>query len=57
MEPGKRLSDKVAIISGGASGIGAETARTFSTHGASVVVCDVNDAAGEAREHGEREAF
>ena len=48
MEPGKRLSDKVAIISGGASGIGAETARTFGMHGASVVVCDVNDAAGEA---------
>ena len=52
MEPGKRLSDKVAIISGGASGIGAETARTFGTHGASVVVCDVNDAAGEAGEDG-----
>lgn len=48
MEPGKRLIDKVAIVSGGASGIGAETARTFGAHGASVMVCDVNDAAGEA---------
>ncbi|NKB58752.1 MAG: glucose 1-dehydrogenase [Alphaproteobacteria bacterium] len=47
MEPGKRLTDKVAIVTGGASGIGAETARVFSAHGASIVVCDVNDAAGE----------
>jgi len=48
MEPGKRLVDKVAIVSGGASGIGAETARIFGMHGAKVVICDVNDAAGEA---------
>ena len=48
MELGKRLVGKVAIVSGGASGIGAETARTFGMHGATVVVCDVNDAAGEA---------
>ena len=48
MEPGQRLTGKVAIVSGGASGIGAETARTFGTHGASVVVSDVNATAGEA---------
>ena len=48
MEPGQRLTGKVAIVSGGASGIGAETARTFGTHGASVVVGDVNATAGEA---------
>ena len=48
MELGKRLKDKVAIVSGGASGIGAETARTFGIHGASVVICDVNDEAGQA---------
>ncbi len=46
MEPGKRLVDKVAIISGGASGIGAETARQFARHGAAVMLADVNEALG-----------
>jgi len=46
MQPGKRLLDKVAIVSGGASGIGAETARVFATHGATVVLCDVQDELG-----------
>jgi len=48
MQPGKRLLDKVAIISGGASGIGAETARVFAAHGASVVLCDLQDDLGHA---------
>jgi NAD(P)-dependent dehydrogenase (short-subunit alcohol dehydrogenase family) len=46
VQPGKRLLDKVAIISGGASGIGAETARVFAAHGASVMLCDVQDDMG-----------
>ena len=46
MQPGKRLVGKVAIVSGGASGIGAETARAFALHGASVVLCDVQDELG-----------
>ena len=46
MQPGKRLVDKVAIVSGGASGIGAETARAFAAHGASVVLCDLQDDLG-----------
>jgi len=45
-EPGKRLDGKVAIVSGGASGIGAETARMFGAHGASVVLCDLQDELG-----------
>src|SRR5580658_2170713 len=46
MQPGKRLVDKVAIVTGGASGIGAETARVFAMHGATVVLCDVQDEPG-----------
>ncbi len=48
MQPGKRLLDKVAIVTGGASGIGAETARVFAMHGASVVLCDLQDELGRA---------
>jgi NAD(P)-dependent dehydrogenase (short-subunit alcohol dehydrogenase family) len=46
MQPEKRLLDKVAIVSGGASGIGAETVRAFAMHGAVVVPCDVQDDPG-----------
>jgi short chain dehydrogenase len=46
MEPEKRLPGKVAIVTGGASGIGSETARTFARHGASVVLCDLQDELG-----------
>jgi NAD(P)-dependent dehydrogenase (short-subunit alcohol dehydrogenase family) len=44
---GNRLLGKVAIISGGASGIGAETARVFAAQGASVVLCDLQDDLGQ----------
>jgi len=46
MQPGKRLLGKVAIVTGGASGIGAETARVFALHGAKVLLTDVNAASG-----------
>jgi len=43
-----RLRGKVALISGGASGIGAAHARIFADEGASVLVCDVQDEMGRA---------
>ena len=46
-----RLQDKVAIITGGASGIGAAAARLFAREGAKVVVVDVQDDLGIATAH------
>jgi len=43
-----RFSDKVAVVTGGASGIGLAAARRFHDEGAAVVIADVNDAAGAA---------
>ncbi len=41
-----RLENKVAIITGAASGIGLATARRFSAEGAKVVVADMNEGVG-----------
>jgi NAD(P)-dependent dehydrogenase (short-subunit alcohol dehydrogenase family) len=43
-----RLKDKVAIVTGGASGIGQAIARGYAREGAKVVVADINLAMGEA---------
>jgi NAD(P)-dependent dehydrogenase (short-subunit alcohol dehydrogenase family) len=42
------LSQTSAIVTGGASGLGASTARLLAQHGAAVVVADVQDDKGEA---------
>lgn len=43
-----RLENKVALVTGAASGIGAATVRLFAQEGASVVLADVQDDLGRA---------
>lgn len=43
-----RLAGKVAIVTGGARGMGAATSRLFVAQGAKVAIADVLDEAGEA---------
>ena len=40
------LDNKVMLITGGASGIGAATARLAASDGANVLVCDVDETNG-----------
>jgi 3-oxoacyl-[acyl-carrier protein] reductase len=46
-----RLHDKIAVITGAASGIGAATAARFAREGAQVVIADID------RDKGERAAY
>ncbi|MFC3106565.1 SDR family NAD(P)-dependent oxidoreductase [Undibacterium arcticum] len=54
-----RLTNKVAIVTGGARGMGAETCRLFVQEGARVVIADLLEAEGEAlaRELGDTACF
>ncbi|MCB1449552.1 MAG: SDR family NAD(P)-dependent oxidoreductase, partial [Nitratireductor sp.] len=50
MASGKTLENKVAIVTGGAQGIGYAIAERYLREGAEVVICDIDDDQGEAAE-------
>lgn len=43
-----RLEGKIAIVTGGAKGIGEATVRLFTRHGAKVIIADVEDTIGNS---------
>ncbi|KAJ3682879.1 hypothetical protein LUZ60_013106 [Juncus effusus] len=44
----KRLEGKVAIVTGGAQGIGEAIVRLFARHGARVIIADIDSSSGES---------
>lgn len=42
------LSGKVVLITGGANGLGSHFVRHWASHGANIIIGDIDDAAGEA---------
>jgi NAD(P)-dependent dehydrogenase (short-subunit alcohol dehydrogenase family) len=53
----KKLSDKVAIVTGAWRGIGASTARALAQHGAQVVLTDISDGVHDTAETSRRDGL
>ncbi|HLQ00314.1 MAG TPA: SDR family NAD(P)-dependent oxidoreductase, partial [Candidatus Limnocylindria bacterium] len=54
-----KIQGKSALVTGGASGLGAATVRMLAAHGAKVMIADVNEDLGKhlAQELGASAAF
>lgn len=48
MATARQLEGKVAVVTGGARGLGAAVVRLFVNEGATVIISDIEDAAGQA---------
>ncbi|HBF80901.1 MAG TPA: short-chain dehydrogenase, partial [Streptomyces sp.] len=49
-----RFADKVAVVTGAASGIGAATAERLAAEGAAVILADIAEGPGESAAAGIR---